>query len=282
MKYNPPVGATDPDLSYLNADPAHDGEGSPVPAEAIEQPMREIVAVIEAAGLIPSNADLTQLSKAISILRGGKAVFTVNGEFIVPAGVSKIFISGCGGGGGGGAGAGQSASYIWSGGGGGAGQSTVKTQFTVSPGQRIAITIGGPGVAGAGASGAGASGGNGGSGGNTTVGTLLILQGGGGGQGGHNLGPGASGVGYPSGGSGTGGASPAVTGTSYMIWPSGSGGSSAFGGGGLAVGGSYGQTPGLPGHGYGSGGSGSPGVTGSAVGSRPGGAGAPGIVIIEW
>lgn len=94
MKYNPPVGATDPDLSYLNADPAHDGEGSPVPAAAIEFPMREIVAVIKAAGLTPSNADLTQLLQAIQKLATGdyvkKTGDTMKGSLVVDGGTISV------------------------------------------------------------------------------------------------------------------------------------------------------------------------------------------------
>lgn len=64
MLYNPPVGgaANDP---YVDANPATGVEGSPVPAAALEDPQREIVAVIEAAGLVPSAADLSQLGQAI-------------------------------------------------------------------------------------------------------------------------------------------------------------------------------------------------------------------------
>ena len=71
MKYVEPIGAEDPNASYVNANPGADIEGSPVPAEAIEHPMREIEAVIKAGGLIPSNGDLTQLVQAIQGMVGG-------------------------------------------------------------------------------------------------------------------------------------------------------------------------------------------------------------------
>lgn len=61
MKYVPPVGATDPNAGYVTGDPATDTEGSPVAAEAIEHPMREIVNAIIALGGTPDQNDLTQL-----------------------------------------------------------------------------------------------------------------------------------------------------------------------------------------------------------------------------
>ncbi|MGD9638393.1 MAG: hypothetical protein AB7U85_04975 [Alphaproteobacteria bacterium] len=64
MKYQPPVGGSD-DASYVDANPSTGVEGSPVPAAAIEYPMREIINVIEAAGLTPSNEELDQLKTAI-------------------------------------------------------------------------------------------------------------------------------------------------------------------------------------------------------------------------
>jgi hypothetical protein len=65
MKHVPPIGASDPNAGYITENLAAGVEGSPVPAEAIEHPMREIVAAIKAAGLIPDSEDLTQLGKAI-------------------------------------------------------------------------------------------------------------------------------------------------------------------------------------------------------------------------
>lgn len=65
MKYVQPLNATDADAPYKNADPANGQKGSTVPAAAIESPMREIVNLIEAAGLTPSETDLTQMAQAI-------------------------------------------------------------------------------------------------------------------------------------------------------------------------------------------------------------------------
>ena len=67
MKYVQPIGAA-VGAPYVDADPAAGIEGSPVPAAAIEHPMREIEAVVSGAGLTPSPADLTQLYKAILAL----------------------------------------------------------------------------------------------------------------------------------------------------------------------------------------------------------------------
>lgn len=67
MDYVQPIGAA-PDAPYIDANPGAGIEGSPVPAAAIEHPMREILAAIEAAGLQPDGEDLTQLGQAIQAL----------------------------------------------------------------------------------------------------------------------------------------------------------------------------------------------------------------------
>lgn len=79
MKYQPPFkyGATpavpgihsdDADAAYVNGDPTTGEEGSIPPAEAFEHPLREIMAVITDAALVPSHTDLTQLLQAIKKL----------------------------------------------------------------------------------------------------------------------------------------------------------------------------------------------------------------------
>lgn len=82
MEYVQPIGAA-ADASYVDANPAGGVEGSPVPAAAIEHPMREIVAVIEAAGLTPDGEDLTQLADAIAALIAAGT----------PAGVAYLAVS---------------------------------------------------------------------------------------------------------------------------------------------------------------------------------------------
>ena len=69
MKYQPPLGGDDGD-PYIDANPAAGIEGSAVPAAALEHPMREIVAAIEGAGLIPNSEDLNQLAQAMAANAG--------------------------------------------------------------------------------------------------------------------------------------------------------------------------------------------------------------------
>ncbi|QOE32747.1 tail fiber protein [Achromobacter phage Mano] len=223
---------------------------------------------------------------AIGIAKGS-AKFVANGSFTVPAGVTKITVSACAGGGGGGGGAASqiTGSYVGGvGGGGGAGQSIVSTQYTVTPGQVIAITIGGGGAGGAAGTVGGATAANGTAGGNTVIGTLVTLIGGAGGGGGSSsnqlaLG-GGGGAGYPNGSAGAN-----VAADSLVGCQTGAGASSPFGGGGGCVRASTDPAgAGLSAYGYGAGGGGGGGNVSPGV-SRPGGVGgngAPGIVVIEW
>jgi len=201
--------------------------------------------------------------------------FTSSGSFTVPAGVTTIYASGCAGGSGGGGSNTTSSSNSGGGGGGGYGQSIQKVPYTVTPGQVIAITIG------AGGSG-GAIGTAGGAGGSTIVGSLVTLAGGGGGQPGGAAGStsagGIGGSGYPYGGYGTdSGATAGVGGGGWgASGPFGGGGSNGRGNGGTAI-------SGRDAYGYGSGGGGAGGVSQSVTGTgATGGAGMPGVVIIEW
>ena len=74
MKYNGPFDQTNPAAGYVNGNPATNTAGSIPCAEGLEYPQREIVAAIQAAGLTPTNADLTQLAQSISILALQKVV----------------------------------------------------------------------------------------------------------------------------------------------------------------------------------------------------------------
>lgn len=66
IKYNQPYGVGNVNASYVNGDPSVGLAGSIPPAEAIEYPQREIVAVISSSNLAtPTNADSVQLAKAI-------------------------------------------------------------------------------------------------------------------------------------------------------------------------------------------------------------------------
>lgn len=67
MKYNQPAGAL-PGAPYVDGNRNTGEKGSIVPAAAIEQPQRELVHLIEHAGLTPSANDLEQVRKAIEAL----------------------------------------------------------------------------------------------------------------------------------------------------------------------------------------------------------------------
>lgn len=218
-----------------------------------------------------------------------KAVFTANGTFTVPAGVTQIWVSGAGGGGGGGGGGGSTTTAgAGGGGGGGAGKPALKTPISVAPGDSLSISIGGGGAAGTGGAAGGTNGGNGSAGGGTvltnttTATTLLTLNGGAGGGAGAGGGGaggagGGGGGGYPAGGMGQDGGYSAQ---------GGMGASGPFGGGGTSPrGGANGAGfAGIPGYGYGSSGSGG-GATyaaTTAIAGQNGAQGQPGILIIEW
>ncbi|MFP1790397.1 hypothetical protein ACLED1_13555 [Lonsdalea quercina] len=220
------------------------------------------------------------VQKEIARARGLQK-FLTSGQFVVPEGVSTVYLSGCGGGGGGGGGGCRTITSEWGGGGGGggAGQPVIKEAVNVTPGEVIAVTVGAAGSAGI--TRAADDGTPGSGGGATTFGHYLTLAGGGGGDpggGSDRQYGGAGGVGYPSGSFGNDG-----VGGSPVI-ASGSGGAGAsgpFGGGGgmvrsSASGSVYG-VKGYKGYGYGAaGGGGSTGIPG--IGAD----GQPGMLIVEW
>lgn len=92
MKYVEPLNSAsypEREGSYVNANPATGVKGSTVPGEALEHPQREILNVIEAAGLTPNGADLTQLLQALrgswlveneTAARTGDDTFTLTGD----------------------------------------------------------------------------------------------------------------------------------------------------------------------------------------------------------
>lgn len=226
-------------------------------------------------------------------------IFSSNGTWTVPAGITQILVSGCGAGGGGGGGGGTVGSSGFVGGGGGAGGNggdyVLDSPLTVVSGHSLSIAIGAEGPGGiAGASG-GAGGGNGGAGGNTvitdtTTGTVLLtLQGGPGGFGGFGMTSTTAGV--PSGGAG-GTANTAVGIGGYgsngsdgnYTGDGGVGASSAFGpaGGGGRASASATHYNGLQG-GYGAGGGGGGAAYGAtAYPGAAGGYGGGGYLIIKW
>jgi hypothetical protein len=111
-----------------------------------------------------SDTDANSITHKLDVLKG-KQLFTSSGTFTVPAGVTKVSISMCGGGGGGGATAH----------GGGCGAATVIGQhIDVIPGESITVTVGAGGAGGAPYN-------NGVSGGVSSFGSYFSVSGGGGG-----------------------------------------------------------------------------------------------------
>lgn len=201
----------------------------------------------------------------------GVVVFTVSGTFTVPPGVNTLWVSGCGGGGGGGFSSNITANVSGGGGGGGAGQPIIKNQYTVTPGQVIAVTIG-------------TGGGSGTNGGSTIIGSLGTLSGGNGGAPGSNGVAGTAfggigGPGFPKGTDGTDASNSAGSGNG------GTGANGPFGGGGGGSRSTFGGVPlvGAGANGYGAGGGGAGGQSNPSTKTGAlGGIGAPGLVIFEW
>lgn len=239
---------------------------------------KEIANVIGAAGITLAEADQSQLLKAIRRLSSSATnfqAFTSSGTFTVPAanradGLTDIIVEGWSGGGAAGS-TGNSGAGSNPGGGGGSGGYGLKRVLGLTPGSTITVTVGAGGVAAAAA--------NGGAGGTTSFGAHMSITGGGGGAYGNGV--------LVS--SGTGGV---ATGADLAI-PGQSGG---FSGSGAAPTSNdlyrvYGRG-GTPPLGYGSvplGGSGSAGLGFAAGGTTStgspdfaGGAGAPGLVIVQW
>ncbi|WP_186373789.1 phage tail protein, partial [Yersinia rohdei] len=101
------------------------------------------VKVVSDAGLKIANnlSDLTNVATAqanLGLAPHGLSRFTSSGSFIVPEGVTQIWVSAVAGGGGGGSSlATNSSSFVTGGSGGGAGQSVIGFLLTVTPGQVI-------------------------------------------------------------------------------------------------------------------------------------------------
>jgi hypothetical protein len=78
MKYNVPYGLPDEvtwgDTPYINGNPATGQAGSIPPAASIENPQREIVNLIKATGVVPSNSDLSQLGRGV---QSGSLIFAI-------------------------------------------------------------------------------------------------------------------------------------------------------------------------------------------------------------
>ena len=108
-------------------------------------------------------------------------IFTGSGTFTAPTGITKVYVSMCGGGASGGNGTQGNT------GGGGAGESLLNFPYTVVPGNNYTVTIGAAGV------GTGSSTADGQDGGDTSFDAALVCKGGKGGKG--SAGTGAGGLG---------------------------------------------------------------------------------------
>jgi len=204
-----------------------------------------------------------------TINTGGIQIFTSSGIFTAPAGVTKVYISGCGAGGGGGEGSAAGAA-TGSGGGGASGKCVVNYPYTVVPTTAYTVTLNAGGNGGASD---GGDTGNPGVVGGTSVFDALTLAGGLFGTGG-----GAVSVQGIGGGINTnvlGMSSPGANGVSNTV--GGNGGGGLFGVGGVGATNSAGTAGAV----YGGGGGGGSGSGGGANGYA-GGAGAKGIIIVEY
>lgn len=202
-------------------------------------------------------------------------VFTANGTWTKPDGVTQIQVVVTGGGAGGGGSDSLSSSNFAGGGGGGAGGTAIKW-IDVTSITSVAVTVGGGGTGGS------TSGGNGTAGGTSSFGAYASATGGAAGNGGTNTvsagtaagGMGSSGTINLEGGSGKG----SLSGNAAMPL-GGNGGASYWGDGGVgATRNSTGSTSGEDASAYGSAGGGAATYLSTSGGS--GGDGAGGIVVV--
>lgn len=216
-----------------------------------------LVMPVGGGGISPATATTLGGIKSIEVTADGtlpshrKQLFTASGSFVVPDGVTQVWVTICGAGGNGGNGFTTSGGYTIAGGGGGG--AAAKRAFLVTgltPGSTVAITVGLT------------------SGQASSFGAYVSCPGGGNGVAGSNSGNGA--VGAAGGEGGTPG------------YQNVCGGHSLFGVGGMGPIGWVSDVNGMtyfygdPPCGFGSGGSGGVGN------GRAGKAGAPGFVLVEW
>jgi hypothetical protein len=222
--------------------------------------------VITAADIVVA-AGAPFLTYKLPSLRPGYAtmqVFNTSGTFVVPNGVTSVHVTAIGGGG--------AAGYHSSmpGAGGGAGGRASGIVGGLVAGQAIAVTVGAGGPAPAAPA-------NGNAGGSSSFGTYLSATGGGGGQGGTTVqfamagGTGGAGVGGQVNIGGSMGSDSIV-----VACRGGDGGGP---GNGRAA---SGPLSGLSATGYGGGGGGGGTTTTGTLAGYPGGAGAAGLVIVEY
>jgi hypothetical protein len=235
----------------------------------------EVSAVIEATGIALDKTNNSQLLAAIRAGAGprGISVFTSSGTFTVPVGVGRVKVTVVGGGASGGS---MGTTGGWTGSGGGAGGAAIKYVSGLTPGNTVVVTVGQGGASPAGST-TTPGGLNGNPGGTSSFGAFCSATGGKAGvgaTGGNPYGIGDGGLGSGGDLNFEGGAGIDAQGNG-TVPAGGGGGNSIFGGAGRAAtarvaseqdGGAY-------------------GAGGGAAYSAPslmGGAGAGGVVIIEW
>lgn len=230
----------------------------------------------DSTGTIALTTDITGGARAELFTTTGTSTFTV------PAGVTAVKVTVVAGGGGGGGP--QAVSGVSASGGGGGGGTAIEWITGLTPGNTVTVTVGAGGTVSAGASG--------GTGGTSSFGAFCSATGGAGGVGGFNYGAGGA-AGTATGGNFNipGGAGAAAVG-SCPTFNSGAGGAtnyspatfttlpaaSYFGIGGRGLPNTA-SSNGVAGTGYGAGGGGGIMI---GNGSRTGGAGAPGFVLVEY
>lgn len=211
------------------------------------------------------SGNITIQADSLSTIFANSQTFTASGTFVVPAGVTRVLVEGCGGGGGGGFGSNSC-------GGGGGGSGVEAALVAVTPLANVSVTIGGGGAGGASVTV------HGGTGGDSLFG-WLVLSGGVGGmsvQSGGAFSYGSGGGGSGSGG--TGGSAMPASGSSRFKGGSGIGAGAGghFGVGANGVSNANGNSASANTGAGGSGGS----YTGANY--RVGGAGGSGKVIVYW
>lgn len=285
------VGSTtdtaDANGEYTNGNVANGISPTIINAEMLNTFQRELVNVVEGAGMELDPADDNQVAKAIEKKVGGGRLlniktFTSSGTYTPTPGTRYVIVEAVGGGGGGGGCSSPDSGSVSSAAGGNSG-SHGKGRYAVS--SNIAVTIGSGGDGGnASSSSTGATVGV--AGGETRFGNLLICPGG-------NSGLAANSFQIPNicqsiaiktngvTGSNISSIDGEAGGNGFALGPgiSGKGGSNPLGSGGASVGvtGSN-SVKGNDGSGYGSGGSGA--FAGPGAQGKSGGKGAPGLVIV--
>ena len=212
----------------------------------------------------------------------GRTVFTASGTFTVPTGVNLVYLTGVGPGGDGGIGANSSSSNQAGGSGGGsAGQELVRYPVVVTPGNVITVSI----IPGGTVFGSyitllkGATGGTGANGGAAGAGGSMVGSYAAGGNGGTATTGSWTGGGGGAGGVPTFGITGGIAGGSGWI-SSPAGGIFGAGSGGAGHNGA--GSPGTNATCYGCGGGGAAGNAAGSYAQPAGGAGGPGLLIVEW